>query len=91
MAKPIVLVKEELLFKLADLHSLGVPISVLHSDIKEHISMPTLTKLINLYLDGERNIIFPKWLEEQEKVIAKQDSSKWAFIGKFPDGDWIKK
>lgn len=97
MARPMILIQEDLLNQLSNRYATGVPICKLIKQYDLPITPPTLTKLIsyNLMCDEVsydiakiiHNSLFPEWLSSQDKLVLKQ-SSEWRYIGKMPLGKW---
>lgn len=103
LARPRVLIKRELMEKLHELHSHGVPVCTMIKRMAIHgVSAPTLTKLlsymelrdkaktqqIRLMIDGS---LFPSWVEEGGPIpwasVVVQPGG-WVYHGLMPFGYW---
>jgi len=64
------------------LTELGVPIARAIRRRGLDVSRPHLLKLMEAYLDGRTDIIFPPWLEDAPPVQEEPDT--WVFSGRWP-------
>lgn len=98
MARPMILIQQELLEKLWESHQLGVPICKLIAVHDLNITPPTLTKLIS-YMEAKdeakfekvvtliENSLYPPWLVNSNLPVVKQPNT-YRYTGKFPLGQW---
>lgn len=100
MARPMLLIKRELLEKLWYKHAEGVGISKLISIHNLPLTPPTLTKLILYVCKADEaatdeigkiitDSLYPRWLEEAKEDVVKQ-CSDWRYEGKMPLGKWVE-
>lgn len=95
MARPIVLIKEDLLAELYRKYMDGVKYRTLVRRHELPIASPTLKYLLQHYsfvinTSGfEHRLayesLFPEWLTEP---VQRQDTTKWAYYGTMPLGKW---
>lgn len=100
MARPMLLMKKELLMQMYFLRGEGVPVCKLIQKHDIAMTPPTLTKLLS-YVDASEttcnaqvdkliyNSLFPQWLDEAENDVVKQPS-EWRYEGKMPLGKWVR-
>lgn len=98
MARPMLLMKENLLDELYNKHKDGVKYNTLIAKYDLPVSGPTLKKLLKYYtvmqnsdIEVKRIIyasLFPKWLKEE---LQYQNAAKWVYIGTMPLGNWEEK
>lgn len=105
MARPMVLMQEDLLSELWRKHMDGVPVLALirRNNIEDIITSPTLTKLLGYMSameDSQDSIVqdiiyaslFPEWLTEKAEELTVVTSPKdWYYKGKMPLGHWVKR
>lgn len=99
MARPMILIKEELLAKMYEERYMGVPLCKIIKRHKLDITHPTLAKLIALYdafaessgitSDIIHTSLFPDWLKQQPNLVLKQPNN-WYYTGTMPLGKWVK-
>lgn len=104
MARPMLLMQEELLSILWQKQQVGVPVSTLIQQEQIDITPPTLTKLLTYMsaledqaLQKEENhdtynmiynSLFPQWLIDHEHVPIMRQPNGWKYVGQFPLGIW---
>lgn len=102
MARPMLLVGENLLTELHDKWKLGVPVCKLIQQYRINITHPTLAKLIRYYDLSVQNTtntdtillirasLFPDWLDmpEYSAAVVKQPPS-YRYEGTMPIGKWV--
>lgn len=104
MARPMVLMQENLLTEIYNKHAQGVPILKLirNYSLDGVITAPTLTKLLK-YMKAKdttqdsnihkliQDSLFPQWLKEQEdKKILASCPQEYFYSGRMPLGVWCK-
>ncbi len=104
MARPYILIKQDTLVEIVELHDKGVPISKLIRDFNLSVANPTLQRLIS-YLNlaivtSENNqykttkiihkSLFPAWLNDAVGVEVSQPQ-EWYYKGIMPLGEWLKR
>lgn len=101
MARPMLLINEQMLLRLHEQHEAGVPICKLIVKFNLNITPPTLTKLISYMsamhtskdasiINTIRESLFPEWLKlnnNPANVVVKQPGT-YRYTGKFPLGKW---
>jgi hypothetical protein len=102
MARPMVLMQQQMLHQLHLKHIQGVPVLALIRQYKldDDITAPTLTKLLSYakaMVDSDTAIhelihksLFPKWLEAS-KLTVVTCPSEYYYTGKMPLGKWVKR
>lgn len=82
------------------LRGMGVPVSRIISELELDVSIPVVTKLINIYNEMYTSSepeqaskieqsLFPTWLDEGGKPIQGTPTN-WSYNGFFPFGQWIE-
>lgn len=103
MARPMLLVQEDILSDIWYKHSTGVPILALIRQENLKITSPTLKVLLNYMdaldtLEGSNDAmyqivydsLFPEWLTEKEDQTVVQQTKSHRYQGKMPLGKWIR-
>jgi len=102
MARPYILVTEEVLLEIEELHSKGVPISKLVRDYFLEMASPTLQRLIThatLYKACENDnplkeiihkSLFPDWMQPLCHAQITQPP-EWDYKGLMPLGEWLER
>lgn len=98
MARPVILIQEQILSELYDKHKEGFKYNTMLRKYKLHITAPTIKKLIMCYSiyvnvdDNTKHIVykslFPEWLVRQ---VQLQNTVNWVYKGTFPLGSWQRK
>lgn len=101
MARPMKLMRPQLLNKIYAEHTMGVPVVKLLKKHNIDLTSPTLAKLLNYRhmlekANAEGNTdaatiiersIYPKWLTEQDEDILLQPPTHF-YSGSMPLGEW---
>lgn len=102
MARPMVLMQEDLLNEIWYKHAQGVPVLAVirQFDLDGKITAPTLTKLLSYVTamqDSSEEVsnliyksLFPVWLTDNEAIIVTNPPDFY-YTGKMPLGRWIKR
>lgn len=103
MARPMVLMQEDLLNEIWYKHAQGVPVLAVirQFDLDGKITAPTLTKLLSYVTAMESSSddtvsdiiyasLFPVWLTDNEAIIVTNPPDFY-YTGKMPLGRWIKR
>lgn len=107
MARPYILIQQEILTEITELHSKGVPVSKLLRDYELSIASPTLQRLIN-YLsiannsltnddnlsNPTRDRIYASLFPEWLDGIDQDEVSQppeWYYKGTMPLGEWLQR
>lgn len=96
MARPKILIKEDLLKKLHEELLLGVKYSTLIDRHDLNVAPATIQKILShyaMYLVSKeeaksaiKESLFPEWLVDN---VQRQDTSEYAYIGNMPTGRWV--
>ena len=103
MARPMMLIKQELLKPMYAQFKTGVPVLKLQRkyELTNTLTPPTLAKLLKtvgqwdaVKDEGIKKDIhaslFPDWLNVSASIVAVQPLD-WYYTGSFPVGKWIKR
>lgn len=106
MARPYILIQEDILLEIEDLYYKGVPIRKLVRQFKLSIASPTLQRLVTYLTLANRSLVngkeslatkkviyaslFPIWLGYSDKDEVIQPSN-YIYEGAMPLGKWVKK
>lgn len=101
MARPMLLMKEDLLKVMYEKRKLGVPLTKLIEQHKLSITHPTLARMLMHYsvlsspsISEKTKVVvraslFPEWLSGKELVMSQP--VEWYYTGVFPLGEWKKR
>lgn len=99
MARPMLLIKPDLLEELHQKAQDGVPVASLLRRYNLAIADPTLSRLLSFYslaLSAHedtalviRRSLFPEWLLAQPEAIATPPIGQVSYKGKMPFGEWV--
>lgn len=103
MARPMLLIKPEVLEEMYDKFKDGVPVLKLMRiyNLVDALTPPTLAKLLKTvkqyYAMQDDEIrkdigksLYPNWIKTSEAIVAYQPSN-WYYTGSFPIGKWVKR
>lgn len=101
MARPHLLIQEDLLSEIWYKHTQGVPVLLLIREYKLEVTPPTLTKLLSYMTAMESAVdedvrgtiyasLFPEWLISQEDRVIASQPHKMKYRGKMPLGEWAE-
>lgn len=106
MARPMLLVQEDIISDIWAKANDGVPLEALIRQYELPITSPTLKKLLGHVTalenaDGKEELtevydliyasLFPEWLiANEDKPVVQQPEKVWYYDGLFPVGKWCK-